>query len=254
MLTIEAIRQFKQEAKYREIIEGVPVGKLQLGIVEDDEKLLEVAWAHHQLGEYKRSLELTWKLCQRYLPESEIGESARRCYAHGLLQEYGDTETADKVMQEIPESLKRDNLRMNMMIMAARKGLEIPAGTVMAMINNALISVPYATVNGHIVNNGALVFHEARGQKGARSYLPILPALMSSAIGIYRATDTAKNHLAGATFRNSQICEAAGWKKIALIEAETSVRLWRELVSSQDGARYQKNLEGAEAQLKRLTS
>lgn len=252
MLTTETIRQLKQEAKYREIIEGVPVGKLQLGLFEDDGKLLEVGWAHHQLGEYKQSLEIMWGLSKRYLPESEIGESARRCYAHGLLQEYSDIEIADSVMRDIPESLGRDNVRMNMMIMAARKGLEIPAGEIIEMITNALISVPYATINGHIINNGALALHEARQQEAVKPYLPVLPALMSSAIGIYRATDTAKNHLAGATLRNSQICEAAGWKKIARIEAEASVGLWRELVSSQGGERYQQNLKGAEAQLEKL--
>jgi len=226
---------------------------LRPGKKKDDEKLLELAWAHHQLGEYDESIVLMVALSRRYSPKEKIGEEAFRGYAHGILQRDGDIKMADRVMRFIPKSLGRDNVRMNMMIMAARKGIKIPAAEVITAIANALSVIPYATVNGHVINNGALALHEARQQEDAKSYLPILPALMSSAIGIYRATNAAKNHLASATFRNSQICEAAGWNKIAIIEAETSVALWRELVSSQGGARYQQYLEGALAQLKKLT-
>lgn len=253
MLTIEEIGKLKKEANYRGIIKGVPRGELRQGVVEDDEKLLEVGWVHHQLGEYDMSVPIMEDLYNRYSAVTMIGESARRGLAHGLLQGKSLIGMADSVMQEISPSLARDNVRMNMFIMAARKGMEIPASEVMAMITNALQVATYTTVNGHIVNNGALVLHEARKQEGVKPYLPILPGLIEAAIGIYEATNTPKNHIAGAMFRASQIFEAADWKRGASLVAEESVALWKELVSSQDGARYQRNLEGAQAQLDKLT-
>jgi len=254
MATIEVIDVLYEQAKYRELIKLLEEEDLHPQDEEDARKLLRKGWAHHQLGEYDESIPIMRTLCHIYTATEEIGESATRGLAHGVLQRDGAIEEADRILRDnLPPGLARDNVRMNTMILAARKHLEIPASEVMDMITNALLKVPYATVNGHIINNGALILHEARQQEGVKFYLPILPALMSTAIGIYRATNTAKNHLAGATFRNSQICEAVGWKKIARIEAEASVELWRELVSSQDGARYRRNLEGAEAQLKKLT-
>jgi tetratricopeptide (TPR) repeat protein len=254
MAAVEEIDALYNQARYRELIELVKEEDLHLQHEEDARKLLRKGWAYHQLGEYDESIPIMRTLHNVYPATEEIGESATRGLAHGILQRDGAVEEADSILRDnLPPGLACDNVRMNTMIMAARKGMEIPASEVMDMITNALLKVPYATVNGHIINNGALTLHEARQQEGVKFYLPILPALMSSAIGIYRATNTAKNHLAGATFRNSQICEAAGWKKIARIEAEASVELWLELVNSQDGARYRRNLEGAEAQLKRLT-
>lgn len=252
MTTLEQIEELKKQTKYREIIEAVLVENLDQKILEDEEKLLEVGWAHHQLGEYDKSVPIMEKLRDRHKASSEIGEAARRGLVHGLLQLRDDIEAADKIMQELPPGLLRDNARMNFFIVAARQGLTIPAEKVMFIAMNTLQTVPYVTINGHIVNNGVLALYEARQQEGVRPYLVILPALMFAVIGIYEVTGTAKNHIAGATFRASQICEAAGWKKFARIEAETSVELWRELVSTQDGARYQRNLEGAEAQLKKV--
>lgn len=255
MATIEELEELYKQAKYRQIILSVAnVQKLEIEDHPDDVRIfLQVAWAHHQLGEYDKSIPMMEEVGRYYEASGDIGESARRGLAHGLLQGRGEIGMADLVMQEIPPSLGRDNVRMNFFVIAARKGLEVPAEAVMAMITNALATMPYVTVNGHIINNGALVLHEAREQESVKPYFPILPGLIFTAIGIYRTTDTAKNHLAGVTFRASQICEAAGWKKLARIEAETSVELWRELVSSQGGERYRKNLEGAEAQLKKLT-
>lgn len=233
-----------KQGKYREII---AVGG------EDDKGLLLVAWAHHQLGEYGKSVPLMKELCVRHLPNTGIGELARRGLAHGYLQRDGDIKKADEILQDIPPSLARDNVRMNTFIMAVRKKVEIPASEAMAIITNAINTVPYITTNGHVVNNGASALHEARQQEGVKPYLPILPGLIETAIGIYEATNTPKNHIAGAMFRASQIFEAAGWKRGAILVAEESVVIWRELVSTQDGARYQRNLEGAEAQLKKLS-
>lgn len=249
MATIEEIRELKRQGKNREIIAAVESESRP-----DDEKLLERAWAHHQLGEYGSSIPIMLDLTEEYPIYHEIGESALQGYAHGILQRDGDIETADRVMRKIPESLGLDNVRMNMMIMAVRKGLEIPATNVMDMITNALRVVPYATINGHIINNGVLVLHEAREQKDIQPCLPILPGLIEIAIGIYAETGTAKNHLAGACYRGSLVFEAAGpsWHKGAEELAQDSADLWRELVSSQDGTRFQKNLDGALAQLKKL--
>ena len=252
MATIEELKELYQRAKYREIIAAVNVGELKPDSPEDEEKLLQVGWAHHQLGEYGNSVSIFVSLSKRYPADTEIGESARRGWAHGVLQWTGSITKADEIMQEIPSSLARDNVRMNMFIEAVRKGLEIPASEVMAIITNTLAAVPYSTVNGHIINNGALAFHEARKQGVVRPYLPILPGLIEVAIGIYETTGAAKNHIAGALFRASQIFEAADWKRRAIFVAEESVAIWRELVSAQDGARYQRNLEGAEKLLREL--
>lgn len=251
MATVEEIREWKKQGKNREIIAAVQSEEVSRN-TKNDEKLLEKAWAHHQLGEYDESLPIMSALAEYYSPLNEIGESALRGYAHGILQRDSDIHTADDVMKRIPLSMARDNVRINMMIMAVRKGLAIPAEEIMFMITNALQSVPYATVNGHIVNNGALVLHEARQQEAIKLYLSILPGLMDTAIGIYKFTKSPENHIAGAEFRAAQICRANGWLKLAKLSAEESVALWRDLVNSQDGERYQKNLEGARELLKDL--
>jgi len=262
MATKEELKKLYKQTKYREIL-AVEDGKKLLAaiknripgadITEITEKLLQVGWAHHQLGEYGDSIPIFRELSEYYPASSEIGESALRGLAHGRLQKDMDIEAADAILRRLPQGLNTDNIRMNQMIIAVRKGLTILAESVMSMIIDALKTVPYTTINGHIINNGALVLHEARNQEAVKPYLPILPGLMFVVIGIYEATGTAKNHIAGAEFRASQVCEATGWKKNARITAETSIELWRELVNSQDGARYQRNLEGAEAQLKKLS-
>ena len=258
MVMIGEIRELKKQGKNREIIAAVDAENIDFTkrprIEVNDEKLLEKAWAHHQLGEYDKSLQIMWDLSEYYPASSVIGESALRGFAHGRLQKDMDIEAADAILRRLPQGLTTDNVRMNQIIMAVRKGLTIPAGSVMSMITNALETVPYATINGHIVNNGALALYEARQQEVTKPYLPVLPGLIEAAISIYEATNTPKNHIAGAMFRASQIFEAADWKRGAILVAEESVAIWRELVSMQDGARYQRNLEGAEAQLKKVTS
>lgn len=238
MATIKEIKRLYSEGKYREVIAAV--GKNSSG-----EKLLQVAWAHHQLGEYALSMPIMEGLVERHSSVSEIGRSARRGLAHGLIQWNGDLETADAIMQQIPPGQDRDNVRVNIFIAAARKKIEIPAAKVMAIITSAINGLPYMTMNGHVVSNGALALHEAREQEMVKPYLPILPGLMDVAIGIYWETKAAKNHIAGAEFRAAQICRANGWLKLARLSAEESVELWQELVNSQDGARYKQNLKGA---------
>lgn len=254
MPTIEALNQLYQDTEHRKLIEAVDEEQLNLATPQEAEKILLKAWSYHQLGEYHNSVPLMETLCKLYQSASKVGESARRGLAHGLLQWKSDIQRADKILQDIPPSLGRDNVRMNLIITAVRQGLEIPAAEVMTMIGTALLSPPYATINGHIINNGTFALHEARDQVGARWYLPALPGLIEIAIGIYAETGTAKKHLAGACYRGSLIFEAAGssWYEGAEELARDSVNLWRELVSSQDGVRFQKNLDGALAQLKKL--
>jgi hypothetical protein len=241
------IKKLYQEGKYREVIAAVEGNKNP-----GDERLLQAAWAHHQLGEYTLSIPIMEDIVERHSSRSEVGRSARRGLAHGLIQWNGDLKTADAIMQQISPGLDRDNVRVNIFLVAARKKVEIPASEVIAIITNAINTVPYATVNGHVVSNGALALHEARGQEMVKPYLPILSGLMSAAISIYEVTGTAKNHIAGAEFRDAQICRANGLLEPARFSAEESVNSWRELVNSQDGARYKQNLEGAEKLLREI--
>lgn len=246
MATIKELEGLYKQGKYREIIALVEPNFSNVDVLDSSKRLLQRGWAHHQLGEYDDSIKIMIKLANFWPVASEMGESSHLGLAHGYLQRDGDIKKADKILQQLLPGLKGDNIRMNTFIMAVRKKVEVPASEVMAIITNALKTVPYASVNGHIVNNGALVLHEARQQEGVKPYLPILPGLIDAAIGIYEATGTAKNHIAGAEFRAAQICRAANWPELARISAKTSVELWRELVNSQDGARYKQNLEGAE--------
>ncbi|MFH1714459.1 MAG: hypothetical protein ABH831_02615 [Candidatus Nealsonbacteria bacterium] len=254
MLTIKEILELKDQGKNREIIAGVPRNELHYGNKEDDEKLLEVGWAHHQLGEYTNSLDIMWVLSDAYPPTSVIGESSLRGCAHGILQEEGNVERADALMKQIPQSLVRDNVRMDIMTKAARKGIKISALDIIFTISKALTQIPLVTINGHVINNGCLALHEAREQEGVKPYLALLPGLIEIAIGIYEETSSTKNHLAGACYRGSLIFTAAGpsWYKGAELLALASCGLWKELIESQGVERFQRNLEGAEKQLKEI--
>ena len=251
-VSVEELQDLYIQAKYQEIKKLVDEGDMNANDPHDASRLLLLGWSHHQLGEYDDSMAIMSGLMMAYEADTEIGESARRGLAHGILQSQGGIQRADNLLLEIPPSLARDNVRMNQMIVAARKGFDIPGAAVMTMITNALGSVPYATVNGHVVNNGALAFHEARQQEGVKPYLSVLPGLIGVAIGIYETTGAAKNHRASALFRASQIFEAADWPEGAIVVIQESIAFWRELVATQGGERYQNNLEGALAQLEKL--
>lgn len=252
MATIEELNNLYQDTKHRELIAAVEKEQLNLAIPRDAEKALLKAWSHHQLGDYPSSVHLMEVLCKLYPPSSKIGESARRGRAYGLLQSGGDFSKIEEIIQEIPPSLDLDNLYMNRVLVRAREGQRVPAQNVISKILAVLEAVPYKTIHGHIINNGTLALYEAREQPGVRWYLPILPGLIDTAIGIYEATATPKNHIADALFQASQIFEAAGWREAAINVGQQSGKLWRELVASQGGERYQCNLDGALAQLEKL--
>lgn len=255
-VTSGELKALYEQAKYKELIELVENrgGILEMRFEEDAEILLQQAWAYHQLGEYDKSINLFKSLVGFWTPPSPIGESVYRGLAHGYLQREGDLERADKILGHLSPGRNQDNVRMNTFIVAARKGLEIFPGEVMGIITNSLARPPYETIDGHIINNGVLVFHEAREQANVKPYLPILPGLIQIAIDIYRFTTAAKNHIAGALYRASQVLEAAGKLGEAEMSVLKSIDLWRELVAVQGGERYKKNLEGAEAQLEKVES
>jgi hypothetical protein len=243
MATIEELEKLYKEARYRDIIVAESAESLSGRIEENAKKLLQVGWAYHQLGEYDKSIPIMEDLIIWHSTLTEIGESAYRGLAHGILQRDGDIARADMLMQNLPLSLGRDNVRINFVIIAVRKGKKIPVEEVMKMVVNAIGRTPYATVNGHIINNGALVLHEARNQEAVKPYLPILPGLIIVAIEIYRATNTAKNHLAGAYFRAAQIFATAGYRAQAIGFCDSSKVLWEELTLSEGGERYSDNLQ-----------
>jgi hypothetical protein len=262
MATEKELKELYDGTKYREVIAAEDSKKLMEswryqwpGSIADAtaRKLLLIAWSYHQVGDYNESIFIFKALFRKYDPSSEIYESAGRGLAQGLLQRDGNIVEADIIMKTLPSNdLKRDELRSSLFLTAARKGIVIQVEEVMAMITNALMSVPYTRVNGHIVNNCTMALHEARMQENSKSYQSILPGLMLSALAIYQATKAPENHIASAMFRVSQICEAQGWLKVAKIDADASVALWKKLRDSEGGERYQKNLEDAEAQARKF--
>jgi tetratricopeptide (TPR) repeat protein len=257
MATLEELKELYGVAKYREIIAAEDVNALDYRDNNDAEKLLQLAWAYHQIGEYHKSLAIFEKLMSQCSSEETSWEykvymAAARGVAHGLIQTGGDFERVEVIMKIIPPSLDQDNVYVNAFLAKARRKEMISSEIVMGRINAALIAVPYKTISGHVISNGVLALHEARQQEDVKNYIPILPGLIDMAIGIYESTGTAKNHIAGAEFRAAQILRANGWDKFAILSAEESVNLWKELVSTQDGERYQNNLEGAEKLLNEL--
>lgn len=253
-MEVKELEELYNQGKYRELIKTVgDIKHLDPAGLIDAEIFFQAGRAHYQLGEYEKAKIIMEKLRTLWPSAEKIGDSARRILAHCFLQGESDINAADSLLREIPESPDRDNLRMNLMIVAARKRLAIPAEEVVEMAINALSSVSITTVDGHIVNNGSFVLYEARDQETTKPYLRHMFFFIFAAINIYKVTGAAKNHIAGAEFRASKICEAMGKLDIAHAAAQRSVDLWRELVNSQDGERYQQNLEGAVAQLKKLT-
>ena len=250
----EKINKLYEEKKYREVVEAVDTQLLRnISQGDRDEIMLTVAWSHHQLGEYDKSIPIMKGLTTNYGTSTKVGERAWRGWAHGVLQRDGNISLADEIMKLLPPSPERDNIRMNFFLIAVRKGVAISASEIIATITNTLATAPYKTVDGHIINNGALTLHEAREQESVKPYLPILPGF-----NVFSDRYLQDNRYGEKSSCRSHIQSfpdlRSGWlEKIARIEAETSVGLWRELVSSQGGERYQQNLKGAEAQLKKLT-
>lgn len=251
--SLQEIQDLYNRTEYREVIAAVDEWRREnpnepLGAYE-----AQKAWAHYQLGEYQAAESLALLVSGVFGIDASTRESAFRCAAHCAVHYGKDLQQGDELLRELPPSLPRDNVRMNLIIEGGRKGLAIPAGEVMAMITNALRTVPYQTINGHLVNNGCLALYESRNQQDVQPYLPAIVGLIESALAIYEATNTAKNHIAGALFRASNIfLDVAGWKEGARMVAQESIATWERLVASQGGERYQRNLQGARQQLARV--
>jgi hypothetical protein len=252
MATEKELRELYEGAKYREVIAAENEKELKElwtyhwpGSNADEiaKKILLIAWSHHQVGEYNESIPIFKALLNKYESFSEIGESTRRGLAQGLLQRDGNIVEADEIMKTLPSNnLKRDELRSNLFLTAARRSIVIPAEEVMVMVTNALKSVPYARVNGHIINNGIFALYEA-GKNYDMPYEPVLPGFILAAIYIYLKTESPQNHIASAYSRAAQIYKAAGLRKSALVFCNRSKAIWEELKKTQGGERYSGNLQ-----------
>ena len=88
---------------------------------ENDDQLLDLAWAYHQLGEYDQSAQIMRGLRSRYGPGIDIGDSARRGLAHSL-QQLGELEEASQVLTEIHASPERENGRAVAILQETRRG------------------------------------------------------------------------------------------------------------------------------------
>lgn len=250
MAAIEELKGLYGNGSYREVITSLAAEKLDPQAIEDVEKILLMAWSYHQLGEYGSSLPIFEEVMSRYLgavhgsSEWKIELSACRGVAHGLLQTGGvlDLDRVEKIILSIPPSLELNNVYANVALVGARSGRKINVKMIVDMIFHALQTVPHEVISGHIVNNGTLALFEAKTQEDVKPYLPILPGLMEAAIGIYESTGAAKNHLAGSLYRAALIMEEREWSAGALTVIRQSLLLWRELVRSQGGERYENNL------------
>jgi hypothetical protein len=242
--TEEELRGLYREAKYRELVNAVWTGAEE----PNDDKLLLLAMAQHQLGEYGQNLGLLMRLIEAYPNDTEIGDTARRFLAHGFLQ-LGRVEDAQSILATLAPSLARTNVRANELLVTARRGEALPMLEIRQMLDLAMWTAPHETVCGHIVNNLTFALYEARKREDVRPFLMMLPGFIEVAIGIYEETNAAKNHLAGSLFRASHIfLDVANWPKGALLAIDESIVFWEQLIASEGGQRYQQNLAGAQAQ------
>lgn len=253
MATIEELEGLYGNGNYREVIDSLEAEKLDPRMIKDAEMLLLMAWSYHQLGEYSSSLPIFERVMFRHSgvvhgeSERKIELSACRGVAHGLLQTGAvlSLDRVEKIISSIPPSLKLNNVYASVALVGARSGRKINVKMIVDMIFHALQTVPHEVISGHIVNNGAFALFEAKTQEDVKPYLPILPGLMETAIGIYESTGAAKNHLAGSLYRAALIMEERGWLAGALTVIRQSLLLWRELARSQGGERYENNLVNA---------
>ena len=241
-------RELYQQGKYREIVEAVNPDS-----PGDDNQLLTLGWAFHQLGEYGQSTQIMRGLRAQYGPDTDIGDGARRGLAHGF-QQLGQLDEANQVLAEIVPSLARDNVRAVAILQETRNDGVFPMAEAQQMISRAMWTIPrQANNNAHIVNNLTFAMYEGRRQEVIKPYLFMLHGLIEVAVGIYEEVKAQKNHLAECLFRASQIfLDIADWVEEAYVAIQESVRLWEEIVASQGGRRYQTNLENARAQLRRV--
>lgn len=257
-LTLVEIQELRRQGKYRETISAVDKWKEEgfpgtIGVPADRSPFfLEKAWAHYQLGEYEAAEQDAKSIAEFMSAGTDIGESARHLLAH-CAERQGRLDDAEEQLRALPSSRNRDNLYVVILVARKRQGEPVDVLTAMNLVTEALRRTPYDVVDGHIINNGAWLLYNAREQEGVRPVLPILSGLIEMAIGIYEATGTAPNHRAGALFRASNIfLDVADWPKAALLVIDESIVLWEQLVASEDGKRYQQNLEGARSQREKI--
>lgn len=263
VFTTQEAEQLYQAGKYRELVsqwerwveerrpqdldENILGALVKAGVLA-----LRAAWAYYQLGAFEKAEKLARILRSATSADVPAGESARRLLAH-CSERQGRLEDAEAYLRDIPASRERDNLYLTILIARKRQGKETGVIVALNLVTEAMIRTPYQTIDGHIINNAAWLLYEAREEEAVKPFLPILVGLIESAIGIYEATGTALNHRAGALFRASHIClDVADWPKGALLDIDESITLWEQLVASEGGDRYQKNLERARAQREKI--
>lgn len=252
---IEEINEFYRRGEYLQAL-GVIEEALKTENLKEsdvDEILLKKGWIYHQLGKYDRSREIMKELSKKYDPLSGIGKSARHGLAQGLLQSQGKEAfpEVERILKEIPSSPEKDNLMMNYYMKRVR-GEKIPVEEIFKIINK-YIGEPFTTIGAHIINNGTFAIYEGRNQEECKKCLKVLPGLIRVAIGIYEITEAPPNHLAGAYFRASKICEVGGLIEEAILYATKAVKMWNDLAKGENSLRrFKQNLERAQQQLKRL--
>lgn len=252
MKSIEYLKKLYGEGKYQGIKDLINEEDFRGSRLEDAEFLLQLAWAQYQLGEYESSYQIFIGLRMEHCADIEIGESARRGAAHATLQEQGNIGRADELLQELPISPARENLRITTFVTAARKGIRIPFREINLMISSAVDLFSGEVVYAHIINNGALALYEARKQSKSKTLLLEIVNFLEVALVMYKIAGAADNHLAGILFRISLVNETAGDTEKALSAIKESVNIWRGLVASQGGERYQKNLENTVSKMEEL--
>jgi tetratricopeptide (TPR) repeat protein len=253
-LTLAEIQELRVQGKYRETIAAVEAWVSEgfpgtTGVLADRSPFfLEKAWAHYQLGEYDEAKKGAEAIRGFMSIRTDVGESAQRLLAH-CAERQGMLEEAENLLRALNPSRARDNLYVTILIARFRQGGEVVFVDAVRLATDAMMRAPYEIVDGHILNNVAWLLYGAREDEMARPFLPILSSFTEGAIGIYEAVGAARNHLAGALFRESHIfLNIADWPKGALLAINESIALWEQLVASEGGQRYQQNLAGAQAQ------
>lgn len=255
-LTLQEVQGLRVQGKYRETIAAVEEWEREhpsgLGAPKELGPFrLEKAWAYYQLGEYDQA-ERWGEIVDSFINTRDTQESVSLLLAH-CAERYGDLNRAEVIVESLSASVARDNLYLTILIGKSRKGLSVSSRTVIELVVAAQMRTPYQVVDAHIINNGTWFLYGVRNQEDVKPFLPILPGLIEVAIGIYEATKAANNHRAAALFRASNIfLDVVDWPRAAMLVIEESITFWEQLVASEGGERYQKNLEGARTQREKI--
>ena len=218
---------------------------------QSDERLVIIAWAYHQLGDYDLSTGIFEGLVTRHRVDSELGQSARRGLAHGYYQQ-GKVEITRDILEELPASPGQANLRANGILEDARRGRSILMLEIQQMIGFAQWAVPYERNHAHIINNLVFAMYEARQQEEIQPYLCALPGLIEVALGIYQQVNAPKNHIAGCLYRAALIFLDFGWLEGARTIAQESIESWEEVLVTEESPRYRENLANARKLLQQI--